>query len=82
MKDTGVGSKLENAKRYISESALKPDEVLFIGDLISDYEMARKLGSECILVPRGHTSFQRCKDTGATLMNTLYDIRTYLINNY
>lgn len=81
MKDTHVGSKYENAEKYIKRSGISVQNVLFLGDLISDYEIAKKLGANCILIPRGHTSKKRCIKCGATVCDSLLSIKKYLANN-
>lgn len=81
MKDTGVGSKFECAKNYIQNSAISPQDVLFIGDLTSDYEISKKLGCKCILVPRGHMNKARCLKTGCSVADSLAEIQKYLKNN-
>ena len=74
MKDTGVGSKTENAKSYIYQNGYKPSEVLFIGDLLSDAKMAENLGSRCVLVPRGHMCKSRCETANVPIFNDLISI--------
>lgn len=47
-------SKLQNALNYMSSSQIDPKHVLFIGDTYHDYEVAREIGCDCILVRNGH----------------------------
>ncbi len=78
MKDTGVGSKTENAKSYILKNGYKPSEVLFIGDLLSDADMAKQLGAKCVLVPRGHMSQKRCMAAKVPIFNDLENVLKHI----
>ena len=58
--DRGLGSKQANAMRFLEQNGIEPKNVLFVGDLASDAQMAKAVGGECILIPRGHMSKERC----------------------
>ena len=77
MSDTAVGSKLEMAKKYLINNNIRCENVLFIGDLLSDAELAKSLGSECILIPNGHTSKERCLKAGVTVYDSIAEIKRY-----
>lgn len=51
--------KLEMAKELISYLGRKPEEIYLIGDTVHDYEVAQGSGIACILIARGHQSFER-----------------------
>ncbi len=67
-------SKVENAIHWMLELALKPSEVLFVGDTEHDYEVAEALGVDCVLIPGGHQTRKALSKTGATILNNLSDI--------
>jgi len=52
-------SKLDNAVRYLKETAISPEDSLLIGDTYHDYEVARALGCDCVLVNNGHQDLSR-----------------------
>ena len=81
-RDTSVGSKTSLAKEYIEKHKIKPEEVVFIGDLPTDAKTAAQIGAKCILVPRGHCCKTRCEDTGVKTCNSLIQAIEYLICNY
>jgi len=64
-------SKIERAKKWIAERDIDPGEVLFIGDTVHDYETARAIGCDCVLVSRGHHSEERLRETGRRVYETL-----------
>lgn len=78
MDDMLVGSKLENAKKFIERSNATPDNILFIGDMINDAQIARTLGSHCILIPNGHNSKSRCLAQEVTVVESLGYVKEYL----
>lgn len=54
--DRLAGGKADIARRYFEENGIDPARAVFIGDTSHDYEVARSLGCECILVAGGHQS--------------------------
>lgn len=78
MDNTLVGTKLENAKNYLNKNKICPENVLFIGDLINDAQIAKKIGANCVLIPNGHNSKQRCLSQGVTVLEDLGSLIQYL----
>ena len=65
-------SKLDNATNYINDSLVKFDEIIFIGDTYHDFEVAKAIGADCILVQNGHQVFEQFKlENNATVINDL-----------
>ena len=46
-------------------------ETLMIGDTVHDYEVAKEIGSDCILIASGHQNYDILAKTGAEVHNTL-----------
>ncbi|MBP3481209.1 MAG: HAD family hydrolase [Clostridia bacterium] len=78
MTDTLVGSKYENAKNYIDKNKLNPKNILFVGDLINDAQTAKALGAQCILIPNGHNSKEKCQNQGVTVVENIKCIKEYI----
>lgn len=64
-------SKIERAKRWMTEQQLDPKEVLFIGDTEHDRDTAEAIGCDCVLVSRGHNSRERLLATGCPVYDDL-----------
>ena len=64
-------SKIETAKRWMRDKGYNPEDVLFIGDTLHDFETARSIGCDCALVARGHNSFERLAATGCNVYENL-----------
>ena len=71
-------SKVERGKDLLAELGLKPDEVLLIGDTIHDCEVSEEIGCGCLLVCSGHQSYQRIKDCGASIIESISDVIDFI----
>jgi len=67
-------SKVDNGIRWMKELALEPSEVLFVGDTEHDYEVARAIGVDCVLIPGGHQTRAVLEKTGSQVINSIYDV--------
>ncbi len=72
--DYFASSKIERAKDYLFRNKAKSNEVLVIGDLEHDSEMADTLGTDCILLTSGHEHPERLKNAGKPLAGNLFDV--------
>jgi len=73
-------SKLQNALNYMSNSNINSKKALFIGDTYHDYEVAKEIGVECILVKNGHQKLDQFSFNGETKnVNNLQEIRELTI---
>ena len=68
-------SKIERGKQLILEFNLEKDKTWIIGDTIHDFEVAEKLGINCILIADGHQSEKRLQSTGVNVVRKLDDLR-------
>ncbi len=76
--DRNLGSKKSNALMYIKKHKLDAKNILFIGDLISDAQMAQDIGSEAILISNGHMSFDRCKAQTENTYDNIKEVIGYI----
>lgn len=72
--DFYAGSKIERAKAYLEKNNAQKGEILVIGDLEHDAEMADTLGADCILLTSGHEHPERLKKSGKPLINDLFEL--------
>jgi phosphoglycolate phosphatase len=71
-------SKIEKGKAWMAKLNLQPQEVLLIGDTIHDYDVARYIGCDCLLVADGHHSYERLASKGVEVIKTLKEIKLKL----
>ena len=64
-------SKVERGKELLSDFMIDPVNAWMIGDTNHDFEVARELGLNCVLVADGHQSESRLKQTGAKVISGL-----------
>ena len=72
--DFFAGSKIERAKAYLEKNNAQKGEILVIGDLEHDAEMADTLGADCILLTSGHEHPERLKRSEKPLVNDLFEL--------
>lgn len=66
-----ASGKLDTARAF--RESCGAEHAAVIGDTLHDFEMARLLGTECILYTLGHGSFCDLQSTGAALVSDLRD---------
>jgi len=76
--DIYAAGKVENGRKYIAGLDLAPSEVLFIGDTIHDFEVARAMGVDCALLAIGHNSRSRLDSCGVPVLDAIDELHTYI----
>ena len=69
-----AGGKMENGKRWIREIDCERNDVLLIGDTVHDYEVARELSIDCLLISCGHQSKDKLLPTGQKVLDSLSEL--------
>ncbi|RME15578.1 MAG: HAD family hydrolase [Bdellovibrio sp.] len=57
--DKLAAGKLERGQELIQASGIRPEETILVGDTDHDFEVAQKLGIECLLIADGHQNLER-----------------------
>ncbi len=65
-------SKVEVAKEWIKKE--KPHKAVFLGDTTHDFEVAKQIGVECILIANGHQSRKVLEKCGTKIINSVKEI--------
>ncbi|MCR5042178.1 MAG: HAD family hydrolase [Clostridia bacterium] len=77
--DFYAGSKEQVALAWKDrELASGGGELLFVGDTLHDYEVARAVGARCALYSGGHQSEAILKTTGCPVIGSLEELRGFL----
>ena len=71
------GGKEGVARRYFQEREAPADSILFAGDTVHDFEVARDLGCACVLIAAGHQSREKLEATGAPVLNGIRELPAY-----
>ena len=75
-----AASKLELAKKYVSEENIDLDNSYFVGDTTHDAEVAYACGIKPILVDRGHQSKEVLCKSKSVILGSLLETANYLKN--
>jgi len=66
--------KEDLAAGWLRTRGLSPSGMLLIGDTVHDFQVARQLGMDCILVSHGHQEEERLRKTGAAIYPSLAEL--------
>ncbi|HAH58589.1 MAG: HAD hydrolase-like protein [Lentimicrobium sp.] len=77
----GIDDHYANGKTGVAIHAMQQcgfgaDSTCLLGDTLHDAEVARQLGTECILIADGHQSAQRLASSGFRVIDSLSEIYT------
>ena len=72
------GGKAGLAYRYLKSCEIPPENVIFIGDTLHDFEVAQSIGCACILLAGGHQSRKKLLVSGAPVLEELSEIKTVI----
>ncbi len=80
IEDIYATSKVENGKKMIQKYQLRSNEVCLLGDTTHDYEVAKALNIDCVLLANGHQSYERLQATGCdTVVADWKDLNNHFI---
>ena len=68
--DRSLGGKEKAAEAYFAAHNIKAEEVLVVGDLVTDYDMAHYLGCPCALIEKGHQHRDILSKTEAYILHS------------
>lgn len=69
-----AASKIERAVKYFQDKKIPPREAVLLGDTVHDYEVAREIGVDCILLTYGHQDKESLLACGCPVYDCLADI--------
>ena len=70
--------KIELGKKFITDSNLRPEEILLVGDTIHDLEVANEIGCSVLLFSQGHNSNNQLSGYSVQIINDLMEVAQYL----
>ena len=72
--DIYAGSKQEVGCAYLKACGVPPENTLMIGDTLHDADVARAMGTACVLVTGGHQSRKTLLTAGVPVVDALEEI--------
>ncbi|MBQ9742842.1 MAG: HAD family hydrolase [Ruminococcus sp.] len=76
--DYMAGDKLYLAKQYFQEESIDPSDALVIGDCVADWQMAKALGADSVLITRGHQGRREFSVTDALIIDNLSELKSII----
>jgi len=70
--------KIELGKKFITDSNLRPDEILLVGDTAHDLHVANEIGCSVLLFNQGHNSNNQLSGYSVPIINDLMEVAQYL----
>ena len=74
LNDYYANCKVAHGRHLVQELDVSPEVVLMVGDTIHDYEVASRIGCDCVLIPSGHQSRRRLLGSGAAVMDSVKEV--------
>ncbi|GHU67098.1 putative phosphatase [Clostridia bacterium] len=79
-RDAFAVGKTGSARQFMSERGINPREAVLIGDTVHDCDVARAIGAECLLVPRGHHTRERLCGCGGIVTDGLTQAAQWILD--
>lgn len=70
--------KADKAKALLQNQGVSPERTLFIGDTDHDFQIAKELGCQCLLLESGHQLPHHLRSLGAATIASLQEVLPYL----
>ena len=75
--DIYAGSKAGLAQRYLESQGVPPEQALFVGDTLHDWEVAQEAGCPCVLLAQGHQSRALLETAGVPVLESLIQVPAF-----
>ncbi len=76
-----AGGKIHLGLQLIQKLNLNGNEILFIGDTLHDYEVAKAMGVDVILISAGHQAKSKLAINGALVLDDFKELGQVLFNS-
>lgn len=75
-----AGSKLHLGLKLVDKLGIEKNEILFVGDTLHDYDVAKAMGVNSVLIANGHQTKDRLSTNGAFVIDSMEELADYLFN--
>lgn len=76
--DIYARGKLNRGREWVEQLDWNPEEILLIGDTLHDFEVARTIGLQCLLVSHGHQCQTVLQGAGLPLCRNFHELADIL----
>jgi phosphoglycolate phosphatase len=78
LSDIYADSKAGLARRYFQDNGIDPAQVIFVGDTLHDWEVAKDAGCGCVLLAQGHQSQRLLSQAGVPVLESIRQVPDFL----
>ena len=75
----GANGKIESGQNLLKEINQTNDQIIMVGDTDYDYQVAKNLQIDCILIGNGHQSLNKLKSVTKEVVNSLEEIMNIVL---
>jgi phosphoglycolate phosphatase len=79
LQDNLAEGKAEAGRALLQQCKIPPERAVIIGDTTHDADVARQLGTECLLLSSGHHSLERLSTVGFPVFDSLETLSANLL---
>lgn len=72
--DESAGRKTAIGRRQLEALGIEGGDAVLVGDMLADAELARELGTSCVLVPWGHNDLGRLNGAGCPVAHSFEEL--------
>lgn len=76
-----AGGKTHLGLKLIQKLNLSGNEILFVGDTLHDYEVAKAMGVNVVLIADGHQAKSKLTNNGALVLDNLTELNNIIFNS-
>lgn len=76
-----AGGKTHLGLKLIEKLNVKKNEILFVGDTLHDYEVAKAMGVNSLLIADGHQTKEKLRVNGAIVLDNMKEFSDYLFKD-
>ncbi len=80
LEDESAQKKTDIGRRQLQRLGMTGEDVVLVGDMVADAQLADALGAACILVLWGHNDTARLQKTGKPVAHTMQELEEMLCN--
>ncbi len=76
--DHYANGKIEKGRELVKKIGQDFEKIVIIGDTVHDFEVAREIGIDCILISGGHQNIKRLNSCGGIVLDNISELKKYL----
>ena len=71
-------NKIEAGKSWLRKTGIPLEKIIMFGDTTHDYETAKELGCNIVLIANGHQAKERLMETGVPVIDSILETKNFV----